>query len=51
MVLANRPVEGHTVSKLIGNQTLLLKDVHLDGLGRFTTVVARTRRPPTAKWC
>jgi hypothetical protein len=51
MVLTSRPVEGDTVSKLIDNQTLLLKEVHLDGQGRFRRVVARTRRPPTAKWC
>jgi hypothetical protein len=51
VVLASRPVEGNTVSQLIDNQTLLLKEVHLDGQGRFTRVVARTRRPPTAKWC
>jgi hypothetical protein len=49
VVLASRPVEGDTVSWLIDNQTLLLKEVHLDGQGRFTSVVARTRRPPTAK--
>jgi hypothetical protein len=51
VVLASRPVEGNTVSQLIDNQTLLLREVHLDGQGRFTSVVARTRRPPTAKWC
>jgi hypothetical protein len=49
VVLASRPVEGDTVSWLIDNQTLLLKEVHLDGQGRFTSVVARTWRPPTAK--
>jgi hypothetical protein len=51
VVLTNRPVEGSTVSQLIDNQTLLLKEVHLDGQGRFTRVVARTRRLPRAKWC
>jgi hypothetical protein len=51
VVLASRPIEGDTVSQLIGNQTLLLREVHLDGQGRFTRVVARTRRPPTTKWC
>jgi hypothetical protein len=51
VVLASRPVEGDTVSYLIDYQTLLLKEVHLDGQGRFTSVVARTRRPPTAKLC
>jgi hypothetical protein len=50
-VLASRPVEGNTVSQLIDNQTLLLGEIHLDGQGHFTRVVARTRRPPTAKWC
>jgi hypothetical protein len=51
VVLASVPVEGNTVSQLIDNQTLLLRGVHLDVQGRFTRVVARTRRPPTAKWC
>jgi hypothetical protein len=51
VVLASVPVEGNTVSQLIDNQTLLLRGVHLDGQGHFTRVVARTRRPPTAKWC
>jgi hypothetical protein len=50
-VLASRPVEGDAVSKLIDNQTLLLKEVNLDGQDRFTRVVARTRRLPTTKWC
>jgi hypothetical protein len=49
VVLTSRPIEGDTVSLLIDNQTLLLKEVHLDGQTRFTSVVARTRRPPTAK--
>jgi hypothetical protein len=51
VVLASRPIEGNTVSQLIDNQTLLLGEIHLDGQGRFTREVARTRRPPTAKWC
>jgi hypothetical protein len=51
VVLASIPVEGNTVSQLIENQTLLLREIHLDGQGHFTRVVARTRRPPTAKWC
>jgi hypothetical protein len=51
VVLANRPGEGNIVSQMIDNQTLLLREIHLDGQGRFTRVVARTRRPPTAKWC
>jgi hypothetical protein len=51
VVLASRPVEGNTVSMLIDNKTLLLREIHLDGQGRFTRVVTRTRRPPTAKWC
>jgi hypothetical protein len=46
-----RPVKGKAVSQLIDNQTLLLEEIHLDGQGRFTRVVARTRRPPAAKWC
>jgi hypothetical protein len=50
VVLASRPIEGkETVNQLIDNQTLLLREVHLDGQGRFTRVVARTWRPPTAK--
>jgi hypothetical protein len=45
----SRTVEGNTVSYLIDDQTLLLKEVHLDGQGRCTSVVARTRRLHTAK--
>jgi hypothetical protein len=49
-VLASRPVKGkRQINQLMDNQTLLLREVHLDGQGRFTRVVARTRRPPTAK--
>jgi hypothetical protein len=51
VVLASVSVEGNTISQLIDNQTLLLRGVHLDGQGCFTRVVARTQRPPTAKWC
>jgi hypothetical protein len=51
VVLISRPVKGNTVSQLIDNQTLLLKEAYLDGQGHFTEVFARTRRPPTAKWC
>jgi hypothetical protein len=51
VVLTSRPVEGDTVSQLIDNQTLLLREIRLDGQGCFTRVVARTQRPPTAKWC
>jgi hypothetical protein len=51
VVLASRPVEGKAVNQLIDNQTLLLREVHMDGQGHFTRVVARTRRPPMAKWC
>jgi hypothetical protein len=36
VVLASRPVEGDTVCQLINDQTLLLREVHLDGQGRFT---------------
>jgi hypothetical protein len=35
VVLASRLVEGNTVSQLIDNQTLLLKEVHLDGHGCY----------------
>jgi hypothetical protein len=51
VVLASRPVEGNAVRQLIDNQTLLLREIPLDGQGRCTRVVARTRRPPIAKWC
>jgi hypothetical protein len=51
VVLASRPVEGNIVSQLIDNQTLILREVHLDEQGHFTRVVATTQRPPTAKWC
>jgi hypothetical protein len=51
VVLTRRPVVGDIVSLLIDNQTLLLKEVHLDGQGHFKNVVAKTRRPPTAKYC
>jgi hypothetical protein len=51
VVLASRPVEGNTVNQLMDNQTLLLREIHLDGQGRFTRVVANIRRPPAVKWC
>jgi hypothetical protein len=51
MILASGSVEGNKVSQLIDDQTLILRKVHLDGQGHFTRVVARTRRPPTDKWC
>jgi hypothetical protein len=31
VVLASRPIEGNTVNHLIDNQTLLLREIHLDG--------------------
>jgi hypothetical protein len=48
VALDNRPVEGDIVNELIENQTLLLKNTP-GWLGLFTSVVARTRRPPTAE--
>jgi hypothetical protein len=47
VVLDSRPVEGNAVNELTENQTLLLKNTP-GWLGPFTSVVARTRRPPTA---
>jgi hypothetical protein len=41
-------VEGDTVNELIKNQTLLLKG-YTWMAGPFTSVVARTRRPPMAR--
>jgi hypothetical protein len=39
-------------SKAVDEQSNFITDeVHLDGQGRSYRVVARTRRPPTAKWC
>jgi hypothetical protein len=49
VVLSDRLVERDTVNELIDNQTLLLKKSTLGWPGPFTSVVARTRRPPTAK--
>jgi hypothetical protein len=40
VVLTSRPVQGNTISQLTDNQTLLLREIHLDGQGRFTIVVA-----------
>jgi hypothetical protein len=51
VVLASRPVKGNTVSQLIENQTLLLKEYTWMARAVVTSVVARTRRLPTAKWC
>jgi hypothetical protein len=48
VVLGSRPVEGDTVNKLIKGRTLLLKSTP-GWLGLFTSEVARTRRPPTAR--
>jgi hypothetical protein len=48
VVLRSRLSERDTVNELIDNQTLLLKSTP-GWLGPFTSVVARTRRPPTAK--
>jgi hypothetical protein len=50
VVLTSRPVEGNTIIQLIDNLTLLLIEVHLEGQGHFTRIVARTLRPPMAKW-
>jgi hypothetical protein len=48
VVLGSRPVEGDTVNKLIKSRTLLLKSTP-GWPGPFTSEVARTRRPPTAR--
>jgi hypothetical protein len=48
VVLDSRPVGGDTVNELTENQTLLLRSTH-GWPGPFTSVVARTRRPPTAE--
>jgi hypothetical protein len=32
VVLASRPVEGNIVSQLVGNQTLLLREIHLEAV-------------------
>jgi hypothetical protein len=48
VVFDSRPVEGDTVNELTENQTLLLKNTP-GWLGPFTSVVTRTRRPPTAE--
>jgi hypothetical protein len=48
VVLDSRPVVGDTVNELTENQTLLLKNT-LGWPGPFTSVVTRTRRPPTAE--
>jgi hypothetical protein len=48
VVLASRPVKGNTVSQLIENPTLLLKEYTWMDRAVVTRVVARTRRPPTA---
>jgi hypothetical protein len=39
-------------SKEVDEQSnFIIEEVHLDGQGRSYRVVARTRRPLTAKWC
>jgi hypothetical protein len=48
VVLDSGPVEGDTVNELTENQTLLLKNTP-GWPGPFTSVVARTRRPPMAE--
>jgi hypothetical protein len=49
VVLASRPVKGNTVSQLIENPTLLLKEYTWMARAVVTRVVAWTRRPPTAE--
>jgi hypothetical protein len=48
VVLDSRPVAGDTVNELMENQNLLLK-ITPGWSGPFTSVVTRTRRPPTAE--
>jgi hypothetical protein len=48
VVLDSRSVEGDTVNELTGNQTLLFKDTP-GWPGSFTSVVAKTRWPPTTE--
>jgi hypothetical protein len=48
VVLDSRPVVGNTVNELTVNQTLLLKNTP-GWPGSFTSVVAYTQRPPTAR--
>jgi hypothetical protein len=48
VVLDSRHVDGDTVNELIENRTLLLKSTP-GWPGPFTSVVARTRRLPTAE--
>jgi hypothetical protein len=48
VVVDSRAIAGDTVNELTGNQTLLLKNTP-GWLRSFTSVVARTREPPTAK--
>jgi hypothetical protein len=46
VVLDSRPVAGDTINELTENQTLLLKNTP-GWPGPFTSIVARTQRPPT----
>jgi hypothetical protein len=49
VVLGSSPAEEED-SKAVDEQSNFITDeVHLDGQGRSYRVVARTRRPPTAK--
>jgi hypothetical protein len=48
VVLDSRTVAGDTVNELTENQTLLLKNKS-GWPGLFTSVVSRTRRPPTTE--
>jgi hypothetical protein len=47
VVLDNGSIAGDTITELTENQTLLLKNTP-GWPGSFTSVVAWTRRPPTA---
>jgi hypothetical protein len=51
VVLGSSPVEEVNSKEVDERSNFITEEVHLDGQGRSYRVVARTRRPPTDKWC
>jgi hypothetical protein len=51
VILGSSPVREVDSKEVDERSNFITEEVHLDGQGCSYRVVARTRRPPTAKWC